>query len=80
VQQHDRWRVLRASFAVEDADVVNCHTVIGRRGRNRFHRSSHAQHGQRLWRPQPPEEFEFSSLPRTLVKSALLMSVTLMQP
>ena len=23
VQQHDRWRVLRASFAVEDADAVN---------------------------------------------------------
>ena len=40
VQQHDRRRILGASFAVEDADAINCHTVIGRGSRNRFHRSS----------------------------------------
>src|SRR5215471_18035035 len=39
VQQHDRRCVLRTGLPIEDADSVNCHMVIARRSRRRFHRA-----------------------------------------
>src|SRR5271156_5355892 len=39
VQEHDRWRVLRASLAIENSHTINRHAVISRcRGRRVKHR------------------------------------------
>ena len=40
VQEHDRRRVLRTSFAIENPDTINCRAVIGRCHRRRLQRSS----------------------------------------